>query len=542
LKKLILFPLLYCITVLFPTRLLRAADSSRHPHNGKYKEKYANGKLKVKGKYKKDQPVGLWQYWYENGQLSGIRNFDKTGKQHGKTILFDEKGDTTLTAWYKDGQLNGLSKRFKSGKLYEQFSYLNGQMEGEHLKFNSEGKLTLQSNYKAGKLEGAYSEWESGGKQLVYQGQYLEGKRFGNWQMWKENGLPKLKATYDSAERYNGSVLAYNENGNLSSESNYSHGKITKAVRYHDNGKKASEESYVIGPNRSYLNGTVSSWYDNGQLEAECSYVNGQIEGSFKRWNSKGVLIYENFYTHDKDNGIKKIYSSQGHLISSENFKMGIKDGLSITWSEDSSRLETYYRNGRKSDTVISYYKNGRKKSETHYPDTKKDGIYTEWAENGKKIKQEVLKRKPIPTGSDEAEMNSAPYNIPPPPPPPSMPPPPPLLRGKTVQYTDYADESPSFKGGLAAYSKFMQDSMRYPKEAQELNIQGTVVVKLSITKEGKVAKTEVIRTPNDLLSEEAVRLINISSDDGLWLPGKINGRPVNAKEVVIVKFQLKQK
>ena len=36
--------------------------------NGSYREYYENGELKVKGKYKNDEPSGVWRFYDEKGK------------------------------------------------------------------------------------------------------------------------------------------------------------------------------------------------------------------------------------------------------------------------------------------------------------------------------------------------------------------------------------------------------------------------------------------------------------------------------------------
>ena len=95
----------------------------------------------------------------------------------------------------------------------------------------------------------------------------------------------------------------------------------------------------------------------------------------------------------------------------------------------------------------------------------------------------------------------------------------------------------PKFKGGdIATFQKWVAMHIRYPKEAQDMNIQGTVLVGFIIDKDGHLIGTQVYRSVDPLLDDEALRVINKSPK---WKPGKQGTIPVNVSYVLPVKFQL---
>lgn len=97
-------------------------------------------------------------------------------------------------------------------------------------------------------------------------------------------------------------------------------------------------------------------------------------------------------------------------------------------------------------------------------------------------------------------------------------------------------DQDPSFPGGDAACMEWLRDNIKYPKEAIEKGIKGIVPVVFVVTKEGKIKNVEVVRSPDPLLTEEALRVVRSMPD---WIPGKRNGQNVDLQFALPVMFRL---
>ena len=97
------------------------------------------------------------------------------------------------------------------------------------------------------------------------------------------------------------------------------------------------------------------------------------------------------------------------------------------------------------------------------------------------------------------------------------------------------ADREPEFsKGGIQGLIRYMTQNIRYPKEAKRAGIQGKVVVKFLIEKDGTVNHVRVWRSVDPDLDKEAVRLI---SSMPKWKPAELNGEPVIIEYTVPVSF-----
>lgn len=83
----------------------------------------------------------------------------------------------------------------------------------------------------------------------------------------------------------------------------------------------------------------------------------------------------------------------------------------------------------------------------------------------------------------------------------------------------------------------YLNRTFRYPKEAENNGIQGTVVVQFIIDKKGKVSNVQSISGPvTGGLREEAERVIKRS---GKWNPGKQNGHVVTSYKKQPLTFRL---
>ncbi|MFK8005670.1 MAG: energy transducer TonB [Saprospiraceae bacterium] len=70
--------------------------------------------------------------------------------------------------------------------------------------------------------------------------------------------------------------------------------------------------------------------------------------------------------------------------------------------------------------------------------------------------------------------------------------------------------KNPFYEGGLKAMREFISQNKKYPKEALEEKIEGTVVIKYTINYKGKVIDTKVLKSLGYGCDEEAQRVIKL--------------------------------
>lgn len=106
---------------------------------------------------------------------------------------------------------------------------------------------------------------------------------------------------------------------------------------------------------------------------------------------------------------------------------------------------------------------------------------------------------------------------------------------GKSVKKTDVVYPI-SYPGGWKAFNEFVSKEIKYPVNAYKNKIEGTVKLAFTITKGGRVADIQVIESPNEDLTREAIRVLQLTKD---WLQATELGEFVTGRAVVPVKFVL---
>lgn len=243
-------------------------------------EFYSDGKVKNKGYYKKDVPVGIHVFYNENGEITNAKIFDdngrvmseglltEDGKKEGNWKNFYEDGEVKSQGVYKNNRQTGEWKFFYKQGVSEQIgNFNNGYFDGEWKWFNKAGKLVKVEEYVKGKRDGFYYELNSTGDTIA-RGSFLEGEREGDWMVKSGDVVAKGKYVNGLKE---GIWREFYQNGNILSEGNYIQGN---------------------------LDGKFLIYYENGKVKEEQNYVNGIKERLWKKFDEMGVvyltIAYEN--------------------------------------------------------------------------------------------------------------------------------------------------------------------------------------------------------------------------------------------------------
>ena len=99
-------------------------------------------------------------------------------------------------------------------------------------------------------------------------------------------------------------------------------------------------------------------------------------------------------------------------------------------------------------------------------------------------------------------------------------------------------EQMPQFPGGDGELLKFIATHIKYPTMAAENNIQGRVVVKFVVKKDGNVGDVVVIRGKDPDLDKEAQRVVKSLPK---FIPGKMNGQSVSVWYTLPINFKLQQ-
>lgn len=315
------------ILVLFATGLVSAQQFNQKDESGlkqgNWKKLYNNGKVRYEGQFKDDKPVGLFKYYYENGELMATNNhvgdgtvanhaYHKNGKIKAKGVFqnqlkdslwqyFNENEVLILEESYHLDTLNGAQKTYyENGQLAEEMHYEMGVKDGVWNKFFEGGEPWLEASYDKGNLHGKFVMYADKNKRDI-QGKYYHGVRVGTWMLFNQNGTVKekqeyLKGVIDKVLPQNGEFTEYYDSEIPKSVYNFKNGKKQGEFKeYYDVGEWVREEKAPSRPGEETelteeLRGTqlkVMGWYNNDQLNGKVTYY--KEDGSVDR-----VEVWEN--------------------------------------------------------------------------------------------------------------------------------------------------------------------------------------------------------------------------------------------------------
>ncbi len=118
------------------------------------------------------------------------------------------------------------------------------------------------------------------------------------------------------------------------------------------------------------------------------------------------------------------------------------------------------------------------------------------------------------------------------------------IINEPTIIYTDPSnhnskiipDVDPIFPGGQKAMNIFVSNNLRYPKDAVSHNVQGLLLARLTIKKDGTVKLEEFIRKLGYGCEEEVERIIKMMPK---WTPALSKSKPVDSEYIMKVNFKL---
>ena len=100
--------------------------------------------------------------------------------------------------------------------------------------------------------------------------------------------------------------------------------------------------------------------------------------------------------------------------------------------------------------------------------------------------------------------------------------------------FIDY-EENAQFPGGDKACFKWIQEHIKYPESCCVNIPQGRVIVRFIVEKHGTIDSISVRRTPDPLLSKEAIRVV---SEMPKWKPARFNGKVIRSRFLLPVIFK----
>jgi protein TonB len=98
------------------------------------------------------------------------------------------------------------------------------------------------------------------------------------------------------------------------------------------------------------------------------------------------------------------------------------------------------------------------------------------------------------------------------------------------------AEDMPEFPGGMEALMKWLSDNIKYPQLCMMHQIQGKVVGRFIVNKDGTVSDVTIVTSVDPLLDKEALRVLTKMPH---WKAGRIKGKPVRVMFTMPILFKL---
>ena len=100
----------------------------------------------------------------------------------------------------------------------------------------------------------------------------------------------------------------------------------------------------------------------------------------------------------------------------------------------------------------------------------------------------------------------------------------------------DSVEQMPEFPGGMEALIDFLSSNVHYPENAVKNDVEGRVLVQFVIEKTGQIGDVKVVRSVDEELDAEAVRVVKSMPK---FEPGRINGKAVAVWYTLPINFKL---
>ncbi len=103
---------------------------------------------------------------------------------------------------------------------------------------------------------------------------------------------------------------------------------------------------------------------------------------------------------------------------------------------------------------------------------------------------------------------------------------------GKEMKFTPFA-VMPVIPYDL---NKYLAKSIKYPKSARKNNIEGRVIVRFAVGKDGTISDVEIMKHVSPDLDDAAAKVIAKMPQ---WEPGKLDDKPVDVYYTIPIRFKL---
>lgn len=284
----------------------------------------------------------------------------------------------------------------------ELISYINNEIGGDKklqklLEKAQANKLNEKQKVLMDNFATKRNFWKNSAKNVLLTHQKI---KLTNTKLKEEEAkpvvAPKIAEQYEQVNSIkNGSYKSYFNDGKLKSEGTFLNDLYNGAwIYYYSNGNEMGRGSYIAGDGTDVSevsglprNGRDGFWkfYNlNGKVKEEANYIKGKLNGSFKEYNDFGDLILIEFYQNGLINGKQERFNNQKIKISEASFINGIAEGEEkIYYDSGKLKIQRSYKQGKLDGVAKGYFENGKMSSEENYKNGKKNGVSKKYFDSG---------------------------------------------------------------------------------------------------------------------------------------------------------------
>lgn len=301
----------------------------------------------------------------------------------------------------ENNKLNSLIK--DSLLAYNELtSYINNEIGGDKklqklVEKEQANKLNEKQKVLMDNFVSKRNYWKNSAKNVLLSQQKI---KLTNTKLKEEEAkpvvAPKITEQYEQINSIkNGSYKSYYNDGKLKSEGTFLNGLYNGAwIYYYSNGNEMGRGSYIAGDGTdvSELSGLPRNGRDglwkfynvNGKVKQEANYIKGKLNGSFKEYNDFGELILIELYQNGLINGKQERFNNQKIKISEANFINGIAEGEEkIYYDSGKLKIQRSYKQGKLDGTAKTFYENGNLEELSSYIKGIENGVSKDYYENG---------------------------------------------------------------------------------------------------------------------------------------------------------------
>lgn len=313
--------------------------------------------------FKENQPDGLMEEFYPNGQTKKLVNFSN-GKLNGEFFEFSESGEVLLSGKYVDNFKEGeWNSYYRNGAKKSEYTYSNNLLQGTTKTYFPSGLLAESIPFEAGKLQGTYQTFFPNG-QLQKSVEFVNDLEHGEYKRFYEDGQKEVIGSYVKGE-LDGTWENYDNLGALISKGAYQAG-----IRVGTWKEQVAE---------------VQGFYRVGE------YINGGKSGIWKVMDEKGAELQEEQFADDRLVAISAFTTVDGRVLDAGKLVNG--SGKRIVYDREGHVLENgRYSKGIRTGVWFTYYpKSTAVASSGSYSEGEKTGTWRYFGLNGESLGEEVF-------------------------------------------------------------------------------------------------------------------------------------------------------